>query len=604
MTSTSSDPSWDGARRAVGDGLLSILMPAYNLGDEIAANVRRVADLLAGELPLEMIVIDDGSTDNTRDELRNLQEQFPDLRLVLIDENVGKGEALRRGFEASRGSHVVFLDADLDLPPHQLAWFFDIMQTESADTVIGCKRHPQSEIDYPPHRRLMSAIYFALAKLLFGLPIHDTQTGIKLFKRAPLAWVFQRVLVKRFAFDLEILALLHMQGYRIAEAPIVLKFHGTLGGIRPASVITILMDTLAIFYRIRLLKYYQSLRDTQLPDPPPLVSIIIAYPKSSAYLQQSVDAIRRQSYTNYEILLLPDEAGSESWPEDTREIPTGAIRPAAKRNIGIESARGELVAFLDDDAYPVPEWLAKAISHFGDPSVGAVGGPGCTPPDDPLLARWGGRVYASHVVAGNYRYRYVPERVREVDDYPSCNLFVRTALARELGGFRTDYWPGEDTYLCMVLVRNLKKLIIYEPRAVVFHHRRDLFLPHLRQIGRYALHRGYFARHFPATSRRIGYMIPSLFVLGLVAGGVLAMISSPLRSIYLAVLTVYALITLASSAHRNPVAWLAIWLGTCATHVVYGTRFLQGLLVKRLPSEVQQFDHSSVTRSAPDAPPS
>ncbi len=603
MISTSSDPKWDAARRVVGDGRLSVLMPAYNLGDEIAANIRRVSDLLTGQLPVEVVAIDDGSTDNTREALFDLQRERPDLRLVLIDENVGKGEALRRGVEAARGSHIVFLDADLDLPPHQLAWFFDIMETDRADTVIGCKRHPRSTVDYPPHRRLMSAIYFSLAKLLFGLPIHDTQTGIKLFKREPIKWVFQRVLVKRFAFDLEVLALIHMQGYRISEAPIVLEFHGTLGGIRPASVITILMDTLAIFYRIRILKYYQSLRDTRLPDPPPLVSIIIAYPKSSAYLHQSVDAIRRQSYMDFEIVLLPDEASDESWPDDTREIPTGAIRPAEKRNMGIEAARGEILAFLDDDAYPVPEWLATAIPHFADESVGAVGGPGCTPPDDPLPARWGGAVYASRAVAGTYRYRYVPERVREVDDYPSCNLFVRTALARELHGFRTDYWPGEDTYLCMDLVLKLKKKIMYEPRAIVFHHRRDLFLPHLRQIGRYALHRGYFARHFPATSRRIGYMIPSLFVIGLIAGVPLAVISAPLRLLYVATLILYGIITLACSAHRNPVAWLAIWIGTFATHVVYGARFIQGLLVKRLPSEVRQFDHSSMTRTDDDSAP-
>ena len=90
----------------------------------------------------------------------------------------------------------------------------------------------------------------------------------------------------------------------------------------------------------------------------------------------------------------------------TTIIPTGKVRPAEKRNIGINAAKGDLVAFIDDDAYPDAHWLEYAVKYFGDESIGAVGGPGVTPPGDGFLARAGGRVYYSLLVSGNYRYRY------------------------------------------------------------------------------------------------------------------------------------------------------------------------------------------------------
>jgi hypothetical protein len=176
---------------------------------------------------------------------------------------------------------------------------------------------------------------------------------------------------------------------------------------------------------------------------------------------------------------------------------------------------------------------------------------------------------------------------------------------RELGGFRVDFWPGEDTYLCQEIVHRLKRTILYDPWAIVFHHRRKLFLPHLRQIGRYALHRGYFARHFPTTSRRIAYALPSLFAIGVVAGGVSAVAWPPIRPLYGWALATYAAITLLGTFpleellvrfRFRPLVWLGTWTGIAATHWVYGVRFLQGLLTRRLPSEVQRFDHPSEHR--------
>jgi glycosyltransferase involved in cell wall biosynthesis len=591
--------AWDSARRQVRDQLLSILMPAHNLAPVIAGNVRQVRDVFAGQVPFEIVVIDDGSRDGTADELRKLAPEIPELRVVCLPFNSGKGLAIRRGFEASKGRFVAFLDADLDLPPQQLARFFDVMEREKADIVIGSKMHRDSSLrTYPWHRRLFSTVYYSMVKLLFDLPIHDTQTGIKLFRRETLDWVFPRILAKEFAFDLEILAVAHGKGYRIREAPVSLDFQGKLGCVRPRMIRQILTDTLAIFYRLRLLRYYQSIPDVSPVEPAPLVSIVIAYPAETPWLREALDHISRQTYRRFEVVLVPNQSAGHPWEDNIREFPAGPRRPAEKRNIGIAQARGGIVVFLDDDAYPADDWLGRALAYFSDPSVGAVGGPGCTPPGDSYLARISGRIYSHRLVSGSYVYRYAPDRVREVDDYPSCNLFVRADALRELGGFRTDFWPGEDTYLCMELAHRLKKRIVYEPRAVVFHHRRKILLPHLRQIGRYGLHRGHFARRFPQTSRRVAYMIPSVFVAGLVAGGLLSLLLPAVRPLYAAAVGLYLVVTFTASLSRNPLTWLLTWGGIVATHLVYGVQFIAGFFARRLPSEVRPFDHPSEESAA------
>ena len=105
-----------------------------------------------------------------------------------------------------------------------------------------------------------------------------------------------------------------------------------------------------------------------------------------------------------------------------------------------------------------------------------------------------------------------PRRARDVDDYPSCNLFVRRLPFVGHVGECLRYWPGEDTKLCMLLTKTEGKRIVYEPEAVVYHHRRALFWGHFRQVWNYAVHRGFFAKRYPDTSLRPQYFVPSTFV--------------------------------------------------------------------------------------------
>ena len=568
------EDKWALTSETIGSDKLSIVMPLYRLAEEAEANLKSVADLFEHHrVETELVPVDDGSGDGTAEILERFHIEgykHVTLKPVVCRRNGGKGAALRAGFAASTGRYVMLLDGDLDINPRQTPYFFEEMATKQADIVIGSKRHPKSVVQYPWHRCIVSACYFAFVRLFIGLPITDTQTGMKLFKREVLGPALDRMLVKTYAFDLELLAIAAGRGAKIAEAPVVIRFGNKFGALRPSTVNKMANDTLAVFYRLRVLKYYAKCLVPKALDHDPLVSIVIACPRRSWMLDECLEAIDQQTYRNFEVIVLPDEEVElQASSFGLSSIATGKVRPAEKRNIGIRRAKGEIVAFIDDDAYPDAHWLEYAVKYFGEREIGAVGGPGVTPPGDSFLARMGGRVYDNWLVSGNYRYRYRAGGVRkDVDDYPSCNLFVRTSLLREVGGYRTDFWPGEDTLLCKDVIDSGKR-IVYDPWIVVYHHRRALFAPHLRQLGRYAFHRGYFCKRYPSNSLHASYFVPSAFVAYLVAWLPVFCIptgsgswAAVLQMAFLAVpLGTYLLLTLLTACSTHPLMWLLTALG-------------------------------------------
>jgi len=254
------------------------------------------------------------------------------------------------------------------------------------------------------------------------------------------------------------------------------------------------------------------------------------------------------------------------------------------------------LAFLDDDAWPREDWLKQALRHFENNTVAAVGGPAVTPADDTAREKASGRIYSSFLVSGKFRYRYLPGKLQEVDDLPSCNFLVRKSVMQELGGFNTAFWPGEDTKLCLDITGKLKKKIIYDPQLLVYHHRRPVFREHLKQIAGYALHRGYFAKRYPQTSKKIAYFLPSIFVLALLAGGILAAFIPFFKTAYIFCLSAYLLLVFLSSLSRDLPSHQNFWCeglplipyvfaGIILTHITYGIYFLKGIFSKKLPEE-------------------
>ena len=237
---------------------LSILVPAYNEDERIIDNLKETCRIFQeAAWKFEIIVIDDGSRDQTLVHLKKVARQYPQIQVKRHFKNMGKGRALKFGTRFARGEFIAFLDADLELHPRQILDFFKIMEKTGADVVIGSKWHPDSAMNYPPARGIISRLYYLGVKLLFNLPIRDTQTGLKLFKSYVLKEIFPAVLVKKYAFDLEILVNVKRLGYRMVEAPVEVLFRrNKLGRIGWKDLYKTFLDTLAIFYRLNILKYY------------------------------------------------------------------------------------------------------------------------------------------------------------------------------------------------------------------------------------------------------------------------------------------------------------------------------------------------------------
>ena len=239
---------------------ISIVMPAYNEAGHIVSSIEETAEAFNSfGYPWELIVMDDGSIDDTYAKAIALSEKYPQLVVRRNPVNMGKGRAIKKALHYITGDYTLFLDADMDLHPLQFQTLFDIMRLDNADIVIGSKLHPNSVVNYPLDRRIISFVYYLLVRILFNLPCHDTQTGLKLFKAEVARQVFPRILVKKFAFDLEVLVNAHHLGYKIAEAPIVLNAQRRYGRIGGRSILATTWDTFAVFYRMYILKYYDRI---------------------------------------------------------------------------------------------------------------------------------------------------------------------------------------------------------------------------------------------------------------------------------------------------------------------------------------------------------
>ncbi len=326
-------------------------------------------------------------------------------------------------------------------------------------------------------------------------------------------------------------------------------------------------------------------------------SIIIPVQKINDYIFETCCKLKELENKNFEVLIFPDEIEENNEETEkqlgTKIIPSGKVSPAKKRDMAIQYAHGDILAFIDDDAYPRQDWLKNAARHFNNPAVAAVGGPAVTPSNNSFWQRVSGAVFLSNVGGGNPDRYWPVGKVREVDDWPSVNLLVRRNIFEKIGGFNSEYWPGEDTKLCLDIVKMGKK-IIYDPDVFVWHHRREGLIRHLRQIGRYGLHRGFFAKRFPETSRRFKYFIPSLFMMYLVVGILVLFLGNDIFSgLYSIGLGIYFFaLAVAFSQTQNKEKNLAVSFMSIVyivlTHIWYGARFLQGyLFTKDLKSKLR-----------------
>ena len=292
---------------------------------------------------------------------------------------------------------------------------------------------------------------------------------------------------------------------------------------------------------------------------------------STTLLTETFPALNVQKEKSFECIVIPDQKSKLDGIEQKkyswlRIIPSKQKEgPAAKRNRAASFAKGEILAFLDDDAFPRNDWLAEAKKIWLKKNIGALGGPGIVPPNAPLIEKIFDAVLISPFGSGAFTYRFIAEKQRKVDDYPAMNFFVRSKTFHQLHGFRTNFWPGEDSKLCEDLQYKLQETIIYNPSVLVYHHRRNNLFDFLKQHARYGYHRGLFFGHGDTNSRKLSYLLPPFVCLGFVAEliGILTIIFSKQSDLFMfgLLIPIYAC------------------LGLLAAHIVYIFRAMRSIKI-------------------------
>ena len=238
--------------------LISVIIPAYKQAATIVKDLTQIQKVLNQiRYPYEIIVIVDGRVDKTWAKIKPLSS--PQLKPYLIKTHQGKGYTVRYGMAKAKGDYIAFIDAGREIDPNGISMLLEHLEWYNADIIVGSKRHLASVVQYPWDRKILSWGYYLLVRWLFGIKVKDTQPGIKIFKRKVLEKILPRLVVKKYAFDIEMLAVAHRKGFtRIYEAPIKLKHK--FGSVTNAATLNtiwhMLSDTLAVWYRLKILKSY------------------------------------------------------------------------------------------------------------------------------------------------------------------------------------------------------------------------------------------------------------------------------------------------------------------------------------------------------------
>jgi glycosyltransferase involved in cell wall biosynthesis len=198
---------------------LSIVLPCFDEAERLPGTLAAyLAHFPPGRAEVELIVVDDGSSDGTSAIADQLAAADPRVRVVRTPHNHGKGYAVRVGIQAAQGELVVFTDADGSYGPEQLERV--VAALARAPVAVGARLGSQAGTGSPLLRRLASPVFNRVMRLLLGLPYHDTQCGLKGFRRDAAEALFQRARVDGFAFDAEALLVAGRLGIEVVEVPV------------------------------------------------------------------------------------------------------------------------------------------------------------------------------------------------------------------------------------------------------------------------------------------------------------------------------------------------------------------------------------------------
>lgn len=243
--------------------LLSLVIPVYKKEKTIRQDLLTVYNALKPTpYNFEIIAVIDGTNlDNSYKEAKKVNK--PQIKVIGYKHNKGKGQAVRYGMSKAKGDVVGFLDAGGDIDPQGVIMLLEHMKWYSADVIIGSKLHSASVVKgYSFFRKTLTFGYYLFVKLMFRMNVRDTQTGLKFFKKEVLNNTLPKLVIKRWAFDMEILAVANRQGYKIYDAPVFVDFTKAKSTVVSKtlflSILAFTRDTIAVWYRMNILKYYDK----------------------------------------------------------------------------------------------------------------------------------------------------------------------------------------------------------------------------------------------------------------------------------------------------------------------------------------------------------
>ena len=236
---------------------ISVIIPNHNGEKTIGRCLEAVHN--SNYSNFEIIVVDDGSTDNTRWVAANYNSEIKNLKVIGYPANKGKGYALRQGVFASSGDAVLLTDADLSTPIEELDRLWPLISEQQYDVVIGSRALEPNKIlkKQPWWRQGMGKIFNRIVKILVLDDFDDTQCGFKLFSDKAARNLFRYARVNRFAYDVEILALAKKKGYRISEVPV--EWINS-----PASKVNPIFDSMQMLFD--LIKIRMRVRENKDPS--------------------------------------------------------------------------------------------------------------------------------------------------------------------------------------------------------------------------------------------------------------------------------------------------------------------------------------------------
>ena len=234
---------------------LSVIIPVYNEGQRIKKTLDHVKEYLKNQdFDYEVLIINDGSTDYSEEEIKNQIKNWPKFIYFSYQPNQGKGAAVKYGVEKALSQYILFMDADESTPIDQFEPFKPFLS--SCPVIIGSRylKKGYIKIKQPIWRILFARFSNRLIRWTLGLNISDTQCGFKLFEREAAERIFPRMTLKRWGFDFEILLIAKKLGYPIREVP-VFWYHEKRSKVKMSDFLTTLSDLFKVRQNLKKGRY-------------------------------------------------------------------------------------------------------------------------------------------------------------------------------------------------------------------------------------------------------------------------------------------------------------------------------------------------------------